>query len=84
MQLVTGCRHNSKNTLDKNYLHLAQLKGANILAEREVVDVNPIEADGSGGYVITHQSSTGWLKDKKTISCGAVVFAGGVMGTGAS
>ena len=78
---MTGCRHNSKNTLDKNYLHLAQRLGATIVAEREVVDVTPIESDGSGGYVITHQSSTGWGKDKKKISCGAVVFAGGVMGT---
>lgn len=78
---MTGCRHNSKNTLDKNYLHLAQRMGTTIWAEREVVDVKPINADGSAGYTITHQSSTRWMKDKKSISCGAVVFAGGVMGT---
>jgi len=78
---MTGCRHNSKNTLDKNYLHLAQQLGATIVAEREVVDVTPIESDGRGGYIITHQSSTHWLKDQKKISCGAVVFSGGVMGT---
>ena len=78
---MTGCRHNSKNTLDKNYLHLAQLKGATILAERKVVDVKPIAADGSQGYLVTHQASTGWTRNAKTISCGAVIFAGGVMGT---
>lgn len=39
---MTGCRHNAKNTLDKNYLYLAQQLGVEILAEEEVVDVRPI------------------------------------------
>ena len=30
---MTGCRYNSKNTLDKNYLYLAQQLGAEIFAE---------------------------------------------------
>ena len=30
---MTGCRHNAKNTLDKNYLYLAQQLGAKIIAE---------------------------------------------------
>ena len=25
---MTGCRHNAKNTLVKNYLHLAETNGA--------------------------------------------------------
>ncbi|MDH5379994.1 MAG: GMC family oxidoreductase N-terminal domain-containing protein, partial [Cyclobacteriaceae bacterium] len=29
---MTGCRHNAKNTLDKNYLYLAQKLGVEILA----------------------------------------------------
>ncbi|MDG1913489.1 MAG: GMC family oxidoreductase N-terminal domain-containing protein [Crocinitomix sp.] len=33
---MTGCRNHAKNTLDKNYLHLAQKYGAEILAEHEV------------------------------------------------
>ena len=36
---MTGCRNNSKNTLDKNYLYLAQQLGVEILAENEVYDV---------------------------------------------
>lgn len=78
---MTGCRHNSKNTLDKNYLYLAQIHGAEILAEREVVDVAPINGDGSEGYIITHQSSLSWVKNKQTIRTQAVIFSAGVMGT---
>ena len=28
---MTGCKHNAKNTLDKNYLHLAQQLGAEVI-----------------------------------------------------
>lgn len=78
---MTGCRHNSKNTLDKNYLYLAQIHGTEIIAEREVTNVLPINNDGSTGYTITHQSSLSLIKNKKTITAGAVIFSGGVMGT---
>ena len=56
---MTGCRNNSKNTLDKNYLFLAQKNGAKILAENEVYNVIPIDKkDGSTGYKIYLKSST--------------------------
>ncbi len=45
---MLGCRHNAKNTLDKNYLYLAQGEGAEILAEREVIDVRRMDP-GAGG-----------------------------------
>lgn len=78
---MTGCRHNAKNTLDKNYLYLAQQKGAKIWAEKEVVDVLPLNEDGSGGYEITIKDSTKWIKRKTTIKAKGVVFAGGVIGS---
>jgi cholesterol oxidase len=79
---MTGCRHNAKNSLDKNYLYLAQNKGAKIIAERLVKTVTPNgKADGSEGYLITHQSSTSFGKNTKTIKTKGVVFAGGVLGT---
>ena len=47
---MTGCRHGAKNTLDKNYLYLAQKHGAEIVAEQEVTDVRPVgKPDGSEG-----------------------------------
>ncbi|MCB0596557.1 MAG: GMC family oxidoreductase [Phaeodactylibacter sp.] len=79
---MTGCRHNAKNTLDKNYLFLAQRLGVEILAESEVMDVTPIgEADGSDGYAVRYRSSTAFFKNKKSATSRGIVFAGGVLGT---
>lgn len=79
---MTGCPNNSKNTLDKNYLHLAQKHGAEILAESEVIDVLPIgKKDGSQGYEVTYKSSTKFFKKTKKIRSKGVVFSGGVLGT---
>ena len=41
---MTGCRFDAKNTLDKNYLYLAEQEGAVIQAESEVFDVSPLAA----------------------------------------
>lgn len=79
---MTGCRHNAKNTLDKNYLHLAQQLGAEILAEHEVTDLRPLgKSDGSEGYTVHFQPSTRFFKTQKTLRAKGVVFAGGVLGT---
>ena len=54
---MIGCRYNAKNTLDKNYLYLAQQLGCEIKAETEVYDVEPINSDGSKGYNIKFKNS---------------------------
>ncbi len=78
---MTGCRYNSKNTLDKNYLYLAQQLGAEIIAETEVVNVFPIgKEDGSEGYKIKFKVKLG-KKSKGEVITKGVVFSGGVMGT---
>ena len=78
---MTGCRYNSKNTLDKNYLYLAQQLGAKIIAEKEVVNVSPIgNKDGSDGYTIKYKSKLG-KKLKGKVTAKGVIFSGGVMGT---
>jgi cholesterol oxidase len=38
---MVGCRHNSKNTLPKNYLYFAEKRGAKVIPEVEVTDVRP-------------------------------------------
>ena len=76
---MTGCRNNSKNTLDKNYLYLAQQLGAIILAENEVIDVKPLES--KNGYKVHLKSSTKFFKKRKTITTKGVIFSGGVLGT---
>ncbi|NUM74307.1 GMC family oxidoreductase [candidate division KSB1 bacterium] len=79
---MLGCRYNSKNTLDKNYLYFAQQNGVKIQAESEVYDVTPLtEPNGSAGYQVKWQSSTSFFKTKGEFTCRGIVFAGGVLGT---
>ncbi len=79
---LLGCRHNAKNTLDKNYLHLARRLGAKIQAESEVFDVAPLDGErGTTGYRVGWRSSTRLFKQKSDFTCRRVVFAGGVLGT---
>ena len=78
---MTGCRFNAKNTLDKNYLFLAQQLGAEILAEKEVFNVTTLNAkNGSKGYKVEYKSSIG-KRIQGSISAKGIIFAGGVMGT---
>jgi cholesterol oxidase len=79
---MTGCRYDAKNTLDKNYLYLAQNLGTEILAENEVYDVFPIDGkDGATGYKVFANSSTKFFKHKKEFTAKGVIFSGGVLGT---
>jgi len=78
---MTGCRFNSKNTLDKNYLYLAQQLGVKIIPEKEVYNVSPIgKSDGSEGYKINYKAKIGKRK-RESVTTKAVIFSGGVMGT---
>ncbi|MGD0581647.1 MAG: GMC oxidoreductase [Bacteroidales bacterium] len=80
---MTGCRHNAKNTLDRNYLWLAAKKGAEILPEHIVRSIRPSgAADGSDGYEISFKRKTSFLfSRRKTVRSSGVVVAGGVLGT---
>jgi cholesterol oxidase len=79
---MTGCPNNSKNTLDKNYLYLAQKNGVKIIAEQEVVDIVPTGSkDGSDGYEVKFVNSTTFFKKQTTVKTKGVVISGGVLGT---
>jgi cholesterol oxidase len=78
---MTGCRHNAKNTLVKNYLHLAEKNGAVVHPLTTVTRVRPLEG---GGYRVEAR----WTKAKlsrrsatKTFTAGQVVFAAAALGT---
>ncbi|WP_423819476.1 GMC oxidoreductase [Salinimicrobium sp. TIG7-5_MAKvit] len=75
---MTGCRYNAKNTLDKNYLWLAQELGAKILAENEVTDVKKLASEA---YEVTLKSSTSYFGKTKKLRSKGVIFSGGVLGT---
>lgn len=74
---MTGCRVGAKNTLDQNYLYLAERLGCEILAETEVHAVR--EAEG-GGYLVETEAAFG-QKRPQIFHAAKVIFAGGVLGT---
>ncbi len=74
---LTGCRVGAKNTLDKNYLYLAEKLGATVRAETEVTAVRP----RGEGYEITARPSLRRRGEELRFSCDRIVFAGGVLGT---
>ena len=80
---MVGCREGAKNTLLKNYLWFAEKRGAEILPEREVVDIRPIGAqDGSEGYVVTTQRPGAWLrKERRSYTARGIVMSAGALGT---
>ncbi len=81
---MVGCKHNAKNTLDKNYLYLAEKRGAQVFAETKVVDVRPLNGkeDGSDGYAVFTERSTAWFdKQRRSFRCRGVVFAASSLGT---
>ncbi len=77
-QCMTGCPHNAKNTLDKNYLYLAQKNGVEILAGHQVVNIIP---QPGGTYIVEYKKTNALLGKKKSIRTKGIVFAGGVLGT---
>lgn len=81
---MVGCRFGAKNTLDKNYLYLAEKRGARVFPETRVVDVRPLngKADGSDGYEVFTERSTAWLrKQRRRFTCRGLVFAASALGT---
>ncbi len=82
---MTGCRHNAKNSLDKNYLYLAEQLGTVIQPESLVTDVRPLGAadgaDGADGYAVDWQPSATRKGAGGSVRCRGVVFSGGVLGT---
>lgn len=75
---LTGCKHGSKNTLDKNYLYLAQKYGAVILPNREVTNIVP-EQDGS--YCLKIKDTSAKCKKAADIKAGKVIVSAGALGT---
>lgn len=75
---MTGCRVGAKNTLDKNYLYLAERLGAKILPETEAIAVRPRP---EGGYLVEAKTGLGRKKESRVFTADRVVFAGGVLGT---
>ncbi|MET0195739.1 GMC family oxidoreductase [Rhodococcus sp. 06-156-3C] len=76
---MTGCRVGAKNTLVKNYLHLAEHAGAQIFPLTTVTSVRP---RAGGGYeVVTRRTGAKLRRADTVMTADQVVFAAGTYGT---
>ncbi len=74
---MVGCRHGAKNTLDRNYLWLAEKRGVEIRANAEVVAVRR----AADGYELETREGPWPFRRRRTYRAPRVVLAGGVLGT---
>jgi cholesterol oxidase len=79
-ECMTGCRHNAKNTLVKNYLYLAEQAGATVHPQITAVAVRPL---GHGGYAVDTVRTGAWRAGRtgQSFTAEQVVFAAGTWGT---
>lgn len=77
---MVGCRHGAKNTLDKNYLYLAERLGTRILPETRVFAIEPVE----NGYVVRARHALPWAgrgRGEQRFLARQVIVSAGALGT---
>jgi cholesterol oxidase len=77
---MLGCRFGAKNTLDKNYLYLAERLGLVIRADSQVVSIARA-ADGQGYALDVREGAGRWRRRRRVVRADQVILAGGVLGT---
>jgi cholesterol oxidase len=80
-ECMTGCRHNAKNTLVKNYLHLAEKHGASVLPLTTVTRVVPRDEGGYSLHVRHTKAKVGRPTATRVLTADQVVFAASALGT---
>jgi cholesterol oxidase len=84
-ECMTGCRHNAKNTVAKNYLHLAEAAGAEIHPLTTVTAIRPRDGDltGASGYEVEVRATPrpGRRSRRRVLTAGQVVVAASALGT---
>ncbi|MFI5711781.1 GMC oxidoreductase [Kribbella sp. NPDC051620] len=76
-ECMTGCRHNAKNTLTKNYLYLAEKAGAQVYPMTTVTSVEQLPG---GGYTIETRRTSN-RKAVRRFTAQQVIFAASALGT---
>ena len=74
---MVGCQFNAKNTLDKNYLYLAEKLGVEIIPETQVKKIIPTNS----GYELITKRITRFIGGTKKFTTKGVILSGGVMGS---
>ncbi|MFF1412775.1 GMC oxidoreductase [Streptomyces sp. NPDC058289] len=78
-ECMTGCRHGAKNTLNENYLHLAERAGAVI---HPMTTVTALSDHPDGGYRVRTVPTEGRRRaEPKVLRARHVVVAAGTYGT---
>lgn len=80
-ECMTGCRHNAKNTLVKNYLYLAEQAGAEVHALTTVRRVRRTPAGYAVDTVPTGARGKRRRAGERTFKAEQVIFAAGALGT---
>jgi cholesterol oxidase len=76
---MVGCRVGAKNTLDRNYLYLAEKNGAVVHPDTQVQDMEPRPG---GGWRVTTERPGAWVRKRtRTFTAEHVVLSAGVLGT---
>ena len=75
---MTGCRHNAKNTLPKNYLGLAEKNGVKVFPEHTVIKTQALP---DGSWKVTARKSSAWFGGKRIFTASHVVVAAGTYNT---
>ena len=78
---MIGCRYDSKNTLDRNYLYLAEKRGLEIRPDTEVTWVRPLADGGYHVDALEGASILPWRRSRRTWTADRVIFSGGVLGS---
>ncbi|HCB04419.1 MAG TPA: cholesterol oxidase [Nocardioides bacterium] len=82
-ECMSGCRHNAKNTLVKNYLYLAEQHGAKVLPLTTVTRISPraAGAEGGGYDVRVKFTKARTRRGEKVLTAEHVVLAAASLGT---
>ncbi len=78
---MTGCRHNAKNTLVKNYLYLAEQRGVKVLPLTTVTRLAPRPGGGYDVHVRFTKAKTGRRSARRVLTAQQVVLAASALGT---
>ncbi|MCW2787134.1 MAG: glucose-methanol-choline oxidoreductase [Marmoricola sp.] len=80
-ECMTGCRHNSKNTLVKNYLYLAERLGARVMPLTTVTRISPLAGDGYEIRVKFTKAKIAGSRARRTFTAKQVIVAAASLGT---
>lgn len=80
-ECMSGCRHNAKNTLVKNYLYLAEKHGATVLPLTTVTRLSPRAGGGYDVRVKYTKAKVATARTTRTLTAEHVVLAAASLGT---